>query len=210
MRSFFAAVLLAALLCSASLSAAEEGRTVLAGGAYSVAVPAGWDADTDTLRQRTTLSIREFPGCALVLSAPNPVLNASQGVALRLAALSKEGVTADIIAASQDVKDAAPRLVAQFAAPLDRKEALIGVFHVLTVDDCAVMMEASAPDSLFDIFAAVAVPVMESVRFDAAVIAENRAFYKALSEQLRDETVGRLATSGEKKQQLLDSLDALR
>lgn len=201
-------VLLVAVVFAYGFASAAE-KLLLAGGAYSVVVPEGWETASDTLRQSVTLSDPGAPDCALVLSAPDPVLNASQKVALLLASLSKEGVTAEIIGAGNDTAGGLPRFTAHIAAPWGEDEALIGVTEVITIDGCAVMMTATAPDSRFDAFAAKAEDVMASAEFAPSAVAENREYYRAVAEQLRTEAVNRLSTSAATRKRLLDSLDAL-
>jgi hypothetical protein len=212
MRHVFAAVLTAALLLSAAASGAEHEKILIAEGAYSVDTPAGWTSAADAKFGTVTLSAGD--SSALVLASPNPSLHAGQLVALQLAALSREGVDAEIIGGTMDKKNGLPRLAVQFVAPHDDKEALVGVMHVVTVDGFAVAMTATAPDSMFDAFAPLAEAAMDSIEISPAAMAENREIYTGIARQFREGMVEKLlaaaGNSPDQRQKIIDSIDALK
>ena len=214
MRQLFAAALLAALLFSAAAFGAEQKKLVpVAGGAYSVVVPDGWIADANAQYRAVMLSDKADSECALTLAAPNPILHSGQLISMELASLSKDGVDAEIIEGVMDKKDGMTRLRVHFAAPLDDSEALVGLMHLLTFEDCAIMMIATAPDSAFDAFVEEAEEVMNSIRIDAAAIAENRDGYAAVGVALKEDTIKELLGDnyGNPKmmEQIRDYIDSL-
>ena len=214
MRQFFTASLLAALLFSAAAFGAEQEKIVLvAGGAYSVKVPGGWIADDNAQYQAVMLSDKADSECALTLAAPNPIMHSGQLIAMELASLSRDGVDAEIIEGVMDKKDGMTRLRVHFAAPLDDSEALVGLMHLVTVDGCAVMMIATAPDSAFDAFIQEAEAVMDSIIVEPAAIAENREEYADVGRALKEDTIKELLGDNygkpEMLKQILDYIDSL-
>lgn len=193
MRTLLSAVVLAALTFSAACFGAEQTKIVPVGrGAYSVEAPDDWSGPPNAPYLSVTLSDKLISKCALSLAAPNPVLHSGQLISMELATLSKGGVDAEIITGVMDRKNGMVRLRVHFAAPLDDKEALVGLMHVVTVGDFSIMMIATAPDSLFDAFIEKAEAVMESIQVDVDELEKNRGEYVEIGDRWREDMLKEL------------------